>query len=281
MHAIALPFDRSLCLCPPRYGTHMRASHAHARRSDARARLGQLARQLRRVAAARGRRVQPAEGGDVPDAPLRLRRRPRRERPLVSHAARIHICVLTPPAMTSRVAAAARIHVFKHLQRPAEWPQPHGYIVLTPADDDQQMGRPSANRPPVCHRRKPSHAPCWSRALQIANEKRWREMQRVLQDHSLLFWNRAARANKLYKANDCTPPRRQPRLDPSTSVLNVAAQWPNLRLLTLTRSARHVFRNRRGRVRLLRGGRHRARRDDAPGASAPPHQPPASARAPA
>ena len=39
-------------------------------------------------------------------------------------------------------------------------------------------------------------------ALQIANERRWREMQRVLQDHSLLFWNRAARANKLYKAND-------------------------------------------------------------------------------
>ena len=37
-------------------------------------------------------------------------------------------------------------------------------------------------------------------ALQIANERRWREMQRVLQDHALLFWNRAARANKLYKA---------------------------------------------------------------------------------
>ena len=42
-------------------------------------------------------------------------------------------------------------------------------------------------------------------ALQIANERRWREMQRVLQDHALLFWNRAARANKLYKAAEVQP----------------------------------------------------------------------------
>ena len=42
-------------------------------------------------------------------------------------------------------------------------------------------------------------------ALQIANERRWREMQRVLQDHALLFWNRAARANKLYKATEVSP----------------------------------------------------------------------------
>ena len=62
-------------------------------------------------------------------------------------------------------------------------------------------------------------------------------MQRVLQDHSLLFWNRAARANKLYKANDCTPlPRRQPRLDPLTTLSgSYVAEWPNLRLLTLMR----------------------------------------------
>ena len=30
-------------------------------------------------------------------------------------------------------------------------------------------------------------------------------MQRVLQDHALLFWNRAARANKLYKAAEVQP----------------------------------------------------------------------------
>ena len=34
---------------------------------------------------------------------------------------------------------------------------------------------------------------------------RRREMQRVLQDHALLFWNRAARANKLYKAAEVQP----------------------------------------------------------------------------
>jgi tetratricopeptide (TPR) repeat protein len=41
--------------------------------------------------------------------------------------------------------------------------------------------------------------------LQVAEAHRWKEMQRVLRDPSLLFWNRAARANKLYKANDFEP----------------------------------------------------------------------------
>ena len=39
-----------------------------------------------------------------------------------------------------------------------------------------------------------------STALEIAARFRWKEMQRVLSDPTLLFWNRANRATKLYKA---------------------------------------------------------------------------------
>ena len=42
-------------------------------------------------------------------------------------------------------------------------------------------------------------------ALQVAEARRWKEMQRVLRDPSLLFWNRAARANKLYKQAEYEP----------------------------------------------------------------------------
>lgn len=42
-------------------------------------------------------------------------------------------------------------------------------------------------------------------ALMIAEALRWKEMQRVLRDPAILFWNRAARANKLYKAKDFEP----------------------------------------------------------------------------
>ena len=31
---------------------------------------------------------------------------------------------------------------------------------------------------------------------------RWREMQRVLQDPGILFWNRSTRATRLYKAQE-------------------------------------------------------------------------------
>jgi len=39
-------------------------------------------------------------------------------------------------------------------------------------------------------------------ALDIAVALRWKEMQRVLRDPSLLFWNRASRAGKLYKDSE-------------------------------------------------------------------------------
>ena len=64
-------------------------------------------------------------------------------------------------------------------------------------------------------------------ALQIANERRWREMQRVLQDHALLFWNRAARANKLYKATEVSP-TRLPAYPPNPTRLTLTE------ILTLT-----------------------------------------------
>lgn len=41
--------------------------------------------------------------------------------------------------------------------------------------------------------------------LEVAVAFKWKEMQRVLGDPSLLFWNRAARATKLYKASEYEP----------------------------------------------------------------------------
>lgn len=41
--------------------------------------------------------------------------------------------------------------------------------------------------------------------MEVAVAFKWKEMQRVLSDPSLLFWNRAARATKLYKASEYEP----------------------------------------------------------------------------
>lgn len=64
--------------------------------------------------------------------------------------------------------------------------------------------------PPAClhvFADSPSRPPprCASGRAQVAEAFKWKEMQRVLREPSLLFWNRAARANKLYKAGEFEP----------------------------------------------------------------------------